>query len=388
MVAQLSTELPHPAAPVETAPGHQPALKRPTFFRSRDRLDAALDAGELVLTGPQNAVFRYLLEHAVYDPRKHAEDYGRVVDSALGIEVIMGRTGLKRTATKGALTALEDAGMISRTRRPILTGGKKADLIWIDWLLPKGRETTLAGGSADDPYEGPGDDPSSYREEEADEETSSSRADARDDDADISDREDLAGWLGIPAEQAARVGWNAVALAREMFAAYGLDVLIAAARQCGEQAGTNPVGYFYRSGESLCAQIAAEQQEQAQAKQAAAERQRLAEEIEAFLPQFEAVSVPANFFRSQVKSWRNENCLSDEQILDQLPRWLEKITVKHVEQAEHDNLLATYAEQFWNGNEFTASRELYPAGMTRADKITYMRAALAQGTKYPKMTQG
>lgn len=126
--------LDRPAVPVETIPGDTVTPTYKNFFAARDALDAALDVGELELTGPQAGVFRYLLEHALYSPRK-PEDFGYVTEGALGNAVIARRTGLSEVTVRRAMPALDADGLVSRYRRPLLTGGGKADAIRVDWLL-------------------------------------------------------------------------------------------------------------------------------------------------------------------------------------------------------------------------------------------------------------
>lgn len=140
-----------------------------SFFKSRDELDAALDEGELTLSAKQNAVFRYLIEHAVFD--KRADDWGYVTTNAAGVERIARRIGYSPRAVKDALAELEDMGQISRYHRPKLSGGRMSDRIRVDALFgteddtpesvaSKVQEMHLPEGAGDAPYESAGDAPS------------------------------------------------------------------------------------------------------------------------------------------------------------------------------------------------------------------------------------
>jgi hypothetical protein len=109
-------------------------LQRPaSFFQARDRFDATLDAGELNLSRPALTVLRYLLEHAWYSPRD-PEDYGMVTEDAISNDVIARRTGYGLRAIEGIIPELVRSGFIVKQRRPVLSGGREADLIVIAWL--------------------------------------------------------------------------------------------------------------------------------------------------------------------------------------------------------------------------------------------------------------
>lgn len=104
-----------------------------SFFAARDALDMELASGVLVLPGPQNAVFRYLLEHALYRPHNPAE-YGLVLESAVGNGHMARMTGLHANTVQRAVTALNASGLVKSWGRPVFAGGKQADMIEILWL--------------------------------------------------------------------------------------------------------------------------------------------------------------------------------------------------------------------------------------------------------------
>ena len=142
------------------------------FFEARDALDAEILAGKLELSGPQNAVFRVLVEHALYrskdrDGNRTPQDDGFVTDKVpgrdeqIGVDTICALTGLRQTAVKTALAALEKSRLIRRFRRPMVAGGRLPDRIRVDWLLPEVITSSLPKRCHSDPSEGPRDD-SSY----------------------------------------------------------------------------------------------------------------------------------------------------------------------------------------------------------------------------------
>jgi len=347
-------------APAGTTPGAKAAPKRPTFFQARDLFQAVLRSGELVLSPTQNLVFRVLLENAVYDPRKHADDYGRVVESALGWENLTTLTGLGRTAVLEALKALAGKGLIRRIPRPILSGGSETELIFIE--VPKVRETNLPEGTPDGPHEGTPDGPSSFIEKEANEETSSRRADARDDErtpsaqdqdqnqdqADyLTNRETLASWLGVA--NPASIGRNAVELGDRLCDEYGFDALEAAAQRCASEYKTSPVGLFVSSAESMCAEFAAEQQAQADAEGERAERE------------------------AQAAREAQERAEREHAALERAAR----------KRQEQEQLRQDYADQFHGGSSIGAGRWVYNHTRHPSEELDFMRAALAQGTNDP-----
>ena len=142
-------------------------LSRLSFFKARDLLDTELDYEKLIPSATQNLVFRYLLEHTVFN--KKADDYGWVTKNALDPKQIMARTSLKRTAFYAALGALADLGMINRVPRPILSGGSDPDLIEITWL-PMCRETALPDVPGNGTQDVPGNGTSFLTREEPEEE--------------------------------------------------------------------------------------------------------------------------------------------------------------------------------------------------------------------------
>jgi hypothetical protein len=154
---------------------HAALADRP-FKRStdaRDVLDAEIRAGKLELTGPQNAVFRFLVEHTLYQPKDEA-DRGFVVESVLGVPAICKLTRLKQTAVKGAIKSLGDMGLIKTFKRPVMSGGRKPDRIRINWVLPEESLAVPSDEPGDDssyetpavPSYEPGDDSSIHRKQE------------------------------------------------------------------------------------------------------------------------------------------------------------------------------------------------------------------------------
>jgi hypothetical protein len=140
---------------------------RPTsYFKARDLLDAARRSGELQLSLSQHAVFSYLLAHAVYQPKMNRDDYGRVVESALGNKLIAVSVGCSEKTVKRVLPVLEDLGLISRTNRPILTGGREAAVLRVTWLSRIPERDNLS------PYERDTVAPSSSTREETNPESS------------------------------------------------------------------------------------------------------------------------------------------------------------------------------------------------------------------------
>lgn len=237
--------------------------------------------------------------------------------------------------------------------------------------------------------------------------SSSSRADARDDEEASPSAEDRGGqaphtpedtaeyayqvrkWLArLLGVSPGEVGWNAVELANDLALQYSQAAVVAAAQRATYQTGTS-VGYFVTSAESQCARFAAEQQHREQAEQARTEQTRLADEIDSWQPRFEAVRVSANFFRGQIKHWRDQG-LTDEQILARLPKWLSQRTAKHAEwvagQAEAERereetvrIRDEYADRFHGGNRLAAGRYVYDqTGAERGPRMyDFMREALA-----------
>jgi DNA-binding MarR family transcriptional regulator len=90
-------------------------LTRPpdSFFKARDLYDTALYYGDLRLTLPEGAVFRYLLENVMYRPRDQAR-YGYVAEAALGTRMIAQVTCMGTTTTSTALRRLEARRMIRK----------------------------------------------------------------------------------------------------------------------------------------------------------------------------------------------------------------------------------------------------------------------------------
>lgn len=144
-----------------------------SFFEARDAVDAEILAGKLELSGPQNAVLRFLLEHALYKP-EDPRDYGFVIESVLGVPAVCKLTGLKQTAVKEAVKALRDTGLIKTFKRPVMAGGRKPDRIRVDWMLPEESSAVSSDEPGNVPSYGtpgvpsyePGNVPSIYRKEE------------------------------------------------------------------------------------------------------------------------------------------------------------------------------------------------------------------------------
>lgn len=124
-----------------------------SYFTAREDLDTALDDGDLDLTGPQCAVLRYLVEHAVF----RGAEYGWVMRSALGTGTIAKRTAFGERAVRSAINGLEDKGLITRKQRPMAAGGRMPALIRVNALFddePNRHETPLrepARGAAYEP---------------------------------------------------------------------------------------------------------------------------------------------------------------------------------------------------------------------------------------------
>jgi DNA-binding MarR family transcriptional regulator len=135
----------------------QPAFK--SYFAARDELDATLDDGKLTLTGPQNAILRYLIEHAVFD--KRANDWGWVTADAAAVEIIARRTGLNESTVRRALAELAGKGLISRHHQPKLSGGRRPDRIRMECLFEAEDDTPedVAPNGAESPFPEPGTEP-------------------------------------------------------------------------------------------------------------------------------------------------------------------------------------------------------------------------------------
>lgn len=103
------------------------------FYAARNALDAALRDGKLALTSSECAVFRYLLEHTLYQPRD-PKDYGFVNAIDGGVETIAQQTCLSARTVIRAVGSLEDKGLMGRWRRQVFAGGRKPDLIEMDWV--------------------------------------------------------------------------------------------------------------------------------------------------------------------------------------------------------------------------------------------------------------
>jgi len=315
-----------PPAPVETTPGSTPTLRYKNFFAARDALNKMLEDQTLTLTGPQVALFRYLIEHAWYNPRK-PKDAGYVIESALGNQIIGPRLGVNEKTIRRALPVLDELGLTSRYERPLLTGGKDPDAIRVDWLLvldtESGSEPGRESGSE------PGRESASFLYEKTGQETSSRAGDddgsasphsqSQNQDESLSHRDAYASWLGV---EPASIGRNAVELADRLNVEYGWDALRDALEE-SEAKGNNPVAYFVRSGESICAQHIEEQRhlvEEAErkaeetareaAEQAArdAERQAADAEIETLIPVIAAVGRHNDVMRDPRKgfNWHTE----------------------------------------------------------------------------------
>jgi hypothetical protein len=110
--------------------------RRPdSFFKAQETFDTALYHGDLHLTAAECSVFRYLLINVWYRPANEA-DYGLVNRKAVeeGEKDIARMVCLGRSATGSALRGLEAKGMIRRTGRPQMSGGRKSSDIKVIWL--------------------------------------------------------------------------------------------------------------------------------------------------------------------------------------------------------------------------------------------------------------
>ena len=153
-----------------------------SFFAARDAFYKAMESGELELTGPQAAIFMHLLTNALFSPSQ-PRHYGYVVDKMVGGDMIATHTGFSERTVKRVLPELDEAGLISRYRRVLLTGGSKPDEIRVDWLH-HGASQAQPGGASLSPSGGASLSPPSLPEELV-EESSSCGADAPDDEAAI-----------------------------------------------------------------------------------------------------------------------------------------------------------------------------------------------------------
>jgi DNA-binding MarR family transcriptional regulator len=122
-----------------------------SYFEARDDLDAAIDAGDLTLTGPENAVLQYLVARALY----RGSDYGWVALGSLGVGKIAHRLGISEKTVKRALTELTDRDFVMRKPRPQATGGRDSDLIKVLVLFddavpkpPKGSQSPFPEGDS------------------------------------------------------------------------------------------------------------------------------------------------------------------------------------------------------------------------------------------------
>jgi hypothetical protein len=199
-------------------------------------------------------------------------------------------------------------------------------------------------------------------------------------------RDRMAGHLGVdPAE----IGRNAMDLAHNLSARYGEDAVVAAAQRCTYQT-VSPVGFFVTAAESLCVKFTAAQRKHDEQRERDEQEKRAENEINSWLPRFEAVGVSDNFFRSQIKEFRR-NGRTDEEILDRLPKWLAKMTAKHaervaaeaeaeVERRENERIHDEYADKFHGGKRRAAHRHAYNETDGRnAEVYAYMRKALETG---------
>jgi len=113
--------------------------------QARDALDAALDAGELDLSGPECSIFRYLIDHVWFKHQDPAK-LGFVTKHAIGNKVIARRTSVNEKTVKRAIPELDRKGLIVRYEGESMpTGGRLPDDIRVDWAM-----TPAETGSEDD----------------------------------------------------------------------------------------------------------------------------------------------------------------------------------------------------------------------------------------------
>lgn len=337
--ASLATVL-----PVETAPGRKSTRRYKTFFKARDALNKALDNKELDLTGTRVAVFRYVLEHAWYNPGND-EDFGYVIESALGYETIARRLGVNEKTIRRAFQELDEKGLTSRYERPLLTGGREPDAIRVDWLLDTESDSEPDTESDSEPDTESG---SSFSKETYQETT---RAAARDDasavleegqnqtqDEYLEKRATLASWLGM--NRPSSINRNAVELADRLVDEYGPDIVEAAAQQCAREYRTTPVGLFVSSAESKCAMLAEkDDQENGPEMQAWRDaRQREVDLLKEYGPRFVEIGA-GGMFKHMLGQWKqtghdplgNFADVYPDDLGERLEHWLQKVTAKYNE---------------------------------------------------------